>query len=212
MRKYNAKPERICIFFLIPINVNTILKAPTSMSSSDKIVYGHRGESGHAISRKVRSTWPKVIATESDLARWQPSAYGLGPSFPRSTAHDHLRPRATSLTLAAHSPAFVFLRVSYYYSMRTWKLAAWVTAIIGGWAEEGVQVEGGAGPGAQPQWGPRAMPAEGSEPPDCHETNLKCFMNKFCHHTFFFILPLDELFVHLLLSLPGCRREQFVIP
>ena len=85
------------------------------MSSSDKIVYAPRAESGNAHSRKVRSTWPKVIATESYLARWQPSAYRLGPSFPRSTAHDHLRPRATNLTLAAHSPAYVSLRVSYYY-------------------------------------------------------------------------------------------------
>ena len=35
------------------------------MSSSDKIVYAPRAESGHANTRKVRSTWPKVIATES---------------------------------------------------------------------------------------------------------------------------------------------------
>ena len=94
------------------------LKPPISMSSSDKIVYPSRDESGHANSRKVRSTWPKVIATESYLARWQRSAYGLGPSFPRWTAHDHLRPRATNLTLAAHSLAFVFLRVSYYFEFR----------------------------------------------------------------------------------------------
>ena len=39
------------------------------MSSSDKIVYAPRDESGHANSRKVRSTWPKVIATESYLAQ-----------------------------------------------------------------------------------------------------------------------------------------------
>ena len=84
------------------------------MSSSDKIVYAPRAESGHAYLRKVRSTWPKVIATESYLARWHPSAYGLGFSLPRSTAHDHLQPRATNLTLAVHSPAFVSLRVSYY--------------------------------------------------------------------------------------------------
>ena len=69
------------------------------MSSSDKIVYAPRAESGHANSRKVRSTWPKVIATESYLA-----VRILG-----------LRPRATNLTLAVHSPAFVSLRVSYYY-------------------------------------------------------------------------------------------------
>ena len=45
-------------------------------------------------------------------------------------------------------------------------------AVVGG-TGEGVQVEGGAGPGAQPRWGPWA------EPPDCHETNLKCSINKF---------------------------------
>ena len=43
-------------------------KPPISMSSSDKIVYASRYQSDHASSRKVRSTWPKVIATESYLA------------------------------------------------------------------------------------------------------------------------------------------------
>ena len=38
------------------------------MSSLGKIVYAPRGESGHANSRKVRNTWPKVIATERYLA------------------------------------------------------------------------------------------------------------------------------------------------
>ena len=43
--------------------------------------------------------------------------------------------------------------------------------VVGG-TEEGVQAEGGAGvPGVAPV-GSRG---------DCHETNLKCFMNKFCH-------------------------------
>ena len=84
------------------------------MSSSDKIVYAPRAESGHANSRKVRSPWPQVIATESYLARCQPAAYGLGFSPPRSTARDHLRPRAMNLTLAAHCLAFVSLRVIYY--------------------------------------------------------------------------------------------------
>ena len=59
-----------------------------------------------------------------------------------------------------------------FYPMRTWKLAAWVTAIIAGMrvvggTGEGVQVEGGAG----------------AEPPDRHDMMLKCFMNKFCHET-----------------------------
>ena len=48
---------------------NKSLKPPISMSSLRKIVYAPRGESDHATLRKVRSTWPKVIATESDLAR-----------------------------------------------------------------------------------------------------------------------------------------------
>ena len=38
------------------------------MSLSGKIVYAPRGESGHANSRKVVGTWPKVIATERYLA------------------------------------------------------------------------------------------------------------------------------------------------
>ena len=54
------------------------------MSSSDKIVYAPRAKSGHANSRKVRSTWLKVIMAESYLARGHPSVYGLGPSFPRT--------------------------------------------------------------------------------------------------------------------------------
>ena len=87
------------------------------MSSSDKIVYAPRAKSGHANSRKVRSTRPKVIVTKSYRARWHPSAYGLGLSFPRSTAPVHLRPRATNWTLAVHSPAFVSLRVRYYYTL-----------------------------------------------------------------------------------------------
>ena len=39
--------------------------------------------------------------------------------------------------------------------------------VVGGTGKE-VQVEGGAG-------------VRGAEPPDCHETTLKCFINKFCH-------------------------------
>ena len=85
------------------------------MCSSDKKVYAPRAESGHANSRnKVRSTWPKVIVTYF-LTQWESSAYGLGFSLPRSTAHDHLRPRATNLSLAVHSPAFVSLRVRHYF-------------------------------------------------------------------------------------------------
>ena len=47
-----------------------------------------------------------------------------------------------------------------FYPMRTLKLAAWVTLIITGirWREAG---------------------GSGAPPPDCHETNLKCFINKF---------------------------------
>ena len=106
------------------------LKPPISMCSSDKIVYAPRAESGHANSRKVRSTWPKVIVTESYLARWHPSAYGLGPSFPRSTAHDHLRPRATNLTLAVHSPAFGSRRVMYYF--QSFILTEWLPLPVHG--------------------------------------------------------------------------------
>ena len=50
---------------------------------------------------------------------------------------------------------------------------------------EGVQVEGGVGVrGAAPVGTRGEAPAGGSggaEPPDCHETNLKCSINKFFH-------------------------------
>ena len=48
-------------------------------------------------------------------------------------------------------------------------------AVVGG-TGEGLQVEGGAGfRGEAPAGG------SGVEPPDCHETKLKCFIYKFCH-------------------------------
>ena len=53
-----------------------------------------------------------------------------------------------------------------------------------GWTGKGVQAEGGAGVrGAAPVGSRGEAPARGAgaEPPDFHETNLKCFMNKFCH-------------------------------
>ena len=56
-------------------------------------------------------------------------------------------------------------------------------AVMGG-TGEGVQVEGGAGVrGAAPVGFRGEAPAggPGAEPPHCHETNLKCSINKFCH-------------------------------
>ena len=55
--------------------------------------------------------------------------------------------------------------------------------VVGG-RGEGVQVEGGTGVWGVVPVGPRGeAPAGGSGggDPDCHETNLNCFMNKFCH-------------------------------
>ena len=56
--------------------------------------------------------------------------------------------------------------------------------VVGG-AGERVQVEGRAGiRGAAPVRSRGEAPAGGSggsTPPDGHESNLKCFMNKFCH-------------------------------
>ena len=63
------------------------------MSSSGKIVYALRGESGHANSPKVRSTWPKVIAS-CPVQGEEPEAVGRG-FLPREIT------RATNLTLAA---------------------------------------------------------------------------------------------------------------
>ena len=57
--------------------------------------------------------------------------------------------------------------------------------LVSGTGDE-VQVEGGAGVrGTVPAGSRGEAPARdtggGGESPDCHETNLKCFMNKFCH-------------------------------
>ena len=80
------------------------------MPSSGETVYAPRGESSHANSRKVRSTWPEVIVTESYLgnflARYEFSAYGLGFSLLRSTARDHL------VRQTWRSSAFPHLRLS----------------------------------------------------------------------------------------------------
>ena len=80
--------------------------------------------------------------------------------------------------------------------------------VVGG-TREGVVAEAGEGVrGAAPVGSRGEAPAEGpgAEPPDCHVTNLKCFMNKLCHE----IWQFDEQFVHLLVSLPGFRRQQCV--
>ena len=56
-------------------------------------------------------------------------------------------------------------------------------AVVGG-TGKGVQVKGGARVrGAAPVGSRGDAPAGGSgaEPPDCHETNLKCVINKFFH-------------------------------
>ena len=82
-------------------------------------LYARRAESGHANSRKVRSTWPKVIATESYLARWHPSAYGLGPSFPRSknfSRGKNLRPTASAPNSRARQ-----LTITFGLVRRTWR-------------------------------------------------------------------------------------------
>ena len=76
-----------------------------------------------------------------------------------------------------------------FYPMSISKLAAWVTLIIAGmrwcagWGREYKWREA-RGSGAQPLWGPGAKPrrgVRGAEPAACHETNLKCSINKFCH-------------------------------
>ena len=83
------------------------------MSSSDKIVYAPRGESGHANSRKVRSTSPNVIASESYLPcsiifprgkNRRPTA--AGSHSRASTVRDHLRPRATNFDGRCAFPRF----------------------------------------------------------------------------------------------------------
>ena len=51
-------------------------------------------------------------------------------------------------------------------------------AVVGG-SGEGVQVEGGAGVRGAVPVGSRSE--AGGSGGDYHETNLTCFMNKFCH-------------------------------
>ena len=64
----------------------------------------------------------------------------------------------------------------------------WLQLLLacGWWAERGREYRWREAQwsGTQPRWGPGAKPRRGArwaEPPDCHGTNLKCFMNKFCH-------------------------------
>ena len=95
------------------------LKPPISMSSSDKIVYAPRDESGHAHSRKVRSTWPKVIATESYRAReWRPEAVGRGLSPCEITFSRGKNPRPTAS--GSHSRAR-HLTITFGLVRRTWR-------------------------------------------------------------------------------------------
>ena len=70
-----------------------------------------------------------------------------------------------------------------FYPMTTLKLAAWVTLIIAGmrwWAGQGREHRwreargSGRSPGGVQERSPGGRF-------DCHETNLKCFINKFCH-------------------------------
>ena len=118
--------------------------------------------------RVERRKWGKVIA------RWRSVAITFGQVLREfASLHDRFRLEVCIL----------------FYPIRTWKLAAWAIAIITGMqvvggAGEEVRLEGRAGSGAQPRWSLGVKPrrgVQGAEPPDCHETNLKCFMNKFRH-------------------------------
>ena len=109
------------------------------------------------------------------------------------TVRDNFQSRSPSakcceLCASLHDRFRLEVRI-IFYPMRTLKLAAWVTLIIAGmwwWPRRGREYRRrvARGSGAQPRWGPGAKPRRGvrrAEPPDCHETNLKCFINKFCH-------------------------------
>ena len=102
--------------------------------------------------------------------------------------HENFQSRSPSakcceLYASLHDRFRLEVRILFYLKS-TWKLAAWVTSIIAGmrwWAGRGRE---GRGHGAQPRWGSGAKPRRGrrgAEPPDCHEANSKCFINKFCH-------------------------------
>ena len=83
---------------------------------SGKIVYTPRGESVHANSRKVRSTWPKVIATESYRAV---RILGLRLRVLTPALDSSRSPSASCGELDArlHSLTFTSLRVMYCYVM-----------------------------------------------------------------------------------------------
>ena len=136
--------------------------------------------------RQVRRTRPKVIAS-CRAREWGVRTRGRRPRI--LTTRDNVQLRSPSakcceLYSSLHDRFRLEVRI-LFYPMRTWKLAAWVTLIIAGMRlvggrGEGVQVEAGAVAEAQPRWGPGAKPRRGVRP-DCHETILKCLMNKFCH-------------------------------
>ena len=105
------------------------------------------------------------------------------------TARDNFQSRSPSakcceLYASLHDRFRLEVRI-LFYPMRTLKLVAWVTSFIAGmrwWAGRGREYRWmeARGSGAQLLWGPGAKPQRAvreAEPPECHETDLKCFIN-----------------------------------
>ena len=138
---------------------------PSYFSSWNSTLPVERRKWGNADEREVRRTRSKVIAS-CRAREWKPEAEGLG-SLPReiTLSRDHLWSSVANFTQVCMT-AFAS-RCVYYFTR--WGHGNW-----------------------RLEWRSRGF--AGAEPPDCHDTNLKCFMNKFCHATCFFILSLDEHF------------------
>ena len=132
-------------------------------SSSSHEAEGDRELSSAGV--RTRGCRSRILTAPDNFQSWSPSAKWCELY---ATLHDRFRLEVRTL----------------FYPMRTLKLAAWVTLIIAGirWcAGRGREYRWRAarGSGAQPR---RGVPRRGgAEPPDCHETNFKCFINKFCH-------------------------------
>ena len=142
--------------------------------------------------RQVRRTRPKVMAS-CRAREWEPDAVGRG-FLPREkviergnvTAGDNFQSPSPSAKCCDLSrlcmTAFVSRCVYYFIRWEhwNWRLEWLIIAGMWWWVGRGRKNRWreARGPGAQPCPG-----VKGAEPPDCHEMNLKCFINKFCYET-----------------------------
>ena len=126
--------------------------------------------------------WSRAVR----VREWEPEAEGWG-FLPReiTLSRDHLRSSAANFTQVCMT-SFASRCVSYFtrWGDGNWQLE-WLQLLLrsGWWAGRGVEDPAGVR-GTAPVGLRGEAPWGGGG--DCHETNLKCFMNKFCYETFFF--------------------------